>query len=637
LTNIRKGTAAFLVFLLLALLLAVPALTWRLVQERTIRSASILFDLLEIQNLSAEDKQNKFAMLMEAGVSSFFVPEYTGEEISKGVLENTAILPFQVCPPSLKRKFKSNLGTVLALDDSDVLPLQLEYLSRRFPKGESIKEGESVYYQIPLTYSQLEKTGILPDLKSMQYLSMAGVPLVYSPAPSFFCSVDDVLQSMEYLCKKFASIKVICPSGEIAAAYPYTKALGDFVRQHNLLMAQVEFSRQYGSSSQVAAAWPNIVSMHAVDREEVLKRNISRPIMLNRLFRAANEREVRLIMLRLDPLRSVTTPIEDFCADVKTLRTRLDDGGIARQWPSSAPASPKFTALLSAIALQLIFLCLVIRYTERYFSVELMTDKRCVLLLAVVALVLGIASMFIGAVPRLTGALTAGLLATEAALEAMDYWKFPLRGLGQSFLLTVGGGLILAAYFSTPIYMYRLASFSGVKLSLLLPLVLVLFLDLHQREHPESLTEILSRPSLWGELVLVGAFLLAAFVMLLRSGNYGFVSNSEIMFRDWLEKILGVRPRTKEFLIGYPALIVWYYLKQNGLWIHWREALRLAVTFAYSSAVNSFCHFHTPLTLTILRNFNGLWIGLLLGLITLIVAIRVGEPLYRRFSGYILK
>ena len=133
--------------------------------------------------------------------------------------------------------------------------------------------------------------------------------------------------------------------------------------------------------------------------------------------------------------------------------------------------------------------------------------------------------------------------------------------------------------------------------------------------------------------MLAGTLLLAAAVMLLRSGNYGLVGTSEIMFRDWLEKILGARPRTKEFLVGYPALVVWYYLKRQEMWAHWREILRLAVTLAFSSAVNSFCHFHTPLSLTLLRGFNGWWIGLVLGSLALVVGVRLGRPLSRRLRS----
>jgi hypothetical protein len=40
----------------------------------------------------------------------------------------------------------------------------------------------------------------------------------------------------------------------------------------------------------------------------------------------------------------------------------------------------------------------------------------------------------------------------------------------------------------------------------------------------------------------------------------------------------------------------------------------MATSVAFASAVNSFCHFHTPLTLTLWRVFNGLWVGSLFGL-----------------------
>lgn len=84
--------------------------------------------------------------------------------------------------------------------------------------------------------------------------------------------------------------------------------------------------------------------------------------------------------------------------------------------------------------------------------------------------------------------------------------------------------------------------------------------------------------------------------------------------------------------MGYPALVIWYYLKRADLLGRWREVLRLTVTLAFSSAVNSFCHFHTPLSLSILRGFNGWWSGLLLGVLLLVLGIRVGKPLYRKIT-----
>ncbi len=630
--NTKKKSSAFAWLLLVSLILVTPSLVWRLAQERTGHSSLILFDLLELHALDAEKGQNRFASLMEAGVSAFFAPECTAEEIGKGVLEKVSVHPLSALSPSIARNFSSSEGTVVVLKDPNYSRLQQDYLTQRFAGGESLEDGQTVYFRIPHSYGQLEKAGVLPDLQSMQYLSLAGVPLVYAPAPSFGSTAEELLNSLDFLCRQFPTIRALCPSGQIAAAYPNTKLLGDFVKERGLLMAQVEFSRQYGSGQQVAAAWPNIVSLHGVDREEVLKRNIIRPIMLNRMFRAAEEREVKLLVLRLDPLRSVATPLQEYCADVKELRSRLDGSKFSHRWPAPAPSGSKIFTFLSAVGLQLMLWLLAARFVERFFDLELFAQKRNLKIILAAALALGAASMFVRIIPRVTGAFAAGLLATEAALTAMEFWKVPVRGAVQAFLLTVCGGLILAGYFSTPLYMYRMSTFSGVKLSLLLPVALVLLIDLHKKEHPESLGEILVRPPLWGELALAGGLLLAAVVMLVRSGNYGFVSNSEVMLRDSLEKLLGARPRTKEFLIGYPSLVIWYYLKRCDLWAHYREVLRLAVTLAYSSAVNSFCHFHSPLTLTILRDFNGWWIGLLLGCAVLFCAVRIGRPLYRRFS-----
>ena len=53
--------------------------------------------------------------------------------------------------------------------------------------------------------------------------------------------------------------------------------------------------------------------------------------------------------------------------------------------------------------------------------------------------------------------------------------------------------------------------------------------------------------------------------------------------------------------------------------------------------MNSFCHFHTPLPLTLLRGFNGLWIGVAMGFAVLFSGLCFGRPLYRKVYEHILK
>ncbi|MBP5212535.1 MAG: hypothetical protein J6Z30_06735, partial [Pyramidobacter sp.] len=413
----KRKISAFWALLLFAAVLAAPALFWRVSHERASRSSLILFDLLELHAFKAENTEKTFQSLMGSGVSAFFVPEFTAEELRKGVLENVAVLPVAELGPDVAGKFSSRWGTVIVLSDTAAVPEQAAYLEKRFRDGERLTLGKTTYYRLPYSYAQLEKSGVLPDLESMAYLSQAGAPLVFAPSQGYAGTSGELLETLAFLCGRFPTVRALCPSGEIAASPASARELGQFTREHGLLMAQVEFSRQYGAARQVAASWPNIVSLHGVDREEVLKRGIIRQIMLNRLYRAAEEREVRLLVLRLDPLRAQAASLDEYCADVRSLRARLDDGGFARLWPSAAPRAHRLWPVAAAVGLALLLIALTLRIWERFTDASLLEGKNILIALGA-ALLLGGTSLFATLPLRLCGALAAGLLATEASLAA---------------------------------------------------------------------------------------------------------------------------------------------------------------------------------------------------------------------------
>mgnify|MGYP007017346066 FL=1 len=109
----------------------------------------------------------------------------------------------------------------------------------------------------------------------------------------------------------------------------------------------------------------------------------------------------------------------------------------------------------------------------------------------------------------------------------------------------------------------------------------------------------------------------------------------EIQVREFLERVLVARPRNKELFIGYPSLMVWYFLRSRDLWPRYREAFRLGTVLGFSSAVNSFCHFHTPLSFILFRQFNGLWTGVVVGIIAVALLRRVLLPLWRRYGSVV--
>jgi hypothetical protein len=235
----------------------------------------------------------------------------------------------------------------------------------------------------------------------------------------------------------------------------------------------------------------------------------------------------------------------------------------------------------------------------------------------------------ISAAARLLGGVTTALLATEATLWALDRYEKPFRGLLAGLMIVLGGGLVIAAFYGTSDAMLRLAPFSGVKLTLLLPPLLILAHDLKKRIHPESMIDIINRPPLWGELMLAVLLISAAVILTIRSDNASYVPGWEIRFRDLLERLLWIRPRTKEFLVGYPCLIICYVADRRGWIPNYREIFRIGASMAFASAVNSFCHFHTILPLTVARVVSGWCLGIVTGFAALLFIKYVGGPVCR--------
>jgi hypothetical protein len=130
----------------------------------------------------------------------------------------------------------------------------------------------------------------------------------------------------------------------------------------------------------------------------------------------------------------------------------------------------------------------------------------------------------------------------------------------------------------------------------------------------QGLQRFLDQPVLvrFAALGFVGLIFMA--VWMARTGNEPGVgvSDLELKFRALLEQALVARPRTKEFVVGHPAFLLAGFLAVKG---HpaWAVPLILLGMVGQTSMLNTFCHIHTPLALSVLRTFNGLWLGVLIG------------------------
>jgi hypothetical protein len=183
--------------------------------------------------------------------------------------------------------------------------------------------------------------------------------------------------------------------------------------------------------------------------------------------------------------------------------------------------------------------------------------------------------------------------------------------------ISVVGIFFIVGLLNQITYTLVIEQFRGVSVLHLLPIAAVAIYwllfndDLPHKEKLIKVQKLLS--SYISVLWIIGAVLIAAagFYYLSRTGNEGQASTVERLFRSFLENTLGVRPRTKEFLIAHPLFLLGAYLG-----VKYRNAVLLVMigVIGQASIVDTFAHLHTPLLISSVRIVYGLSFGILIGI-----------------------
>jgi len=226
----------------------------------------------------------------------------------------------------------------------------------------------------------------------------------------------------------------------------------------------------------------------------------------------------------------------------------------------------------------------------------------------------------------LLAALVLAKLAFLAYVRSFD--SEPAERFGDQMVRSVGwtllaagvalvGALIVVGLMSSPLAMEEIERFRGVKAVLALPPLIALGVYLfygHFDAMGKRAKEIFSTPVLFYQL-LAGVIVIAGGALLvMRSGNQSDISPSqfELSLRHVLTNVLSVRPRTKLFLIGVPAMmLVPALLEGHRRVVGWICALAIGV--GIGDIIDTFSHLHTALAISLLRIANGLVIGVAIG------------------------
>ena len=215
--------------------------------------------------------------------------------------------------------------------------------------------------------------------------------------------------------------------------------------------------------------------------------------------------------------------------------------------------------------------------------------------------------------------LRRGLLSRRAAIWAAT------QVLARATMLSLAGGVVVAALLNSWTFETKAADFAGTKAASVLPVALLFLLLLGEfwpgtdaargwRRVARRLRVVGRRAFPLREVVVSLAALLVVGVWLARSGNDSGVAVSvwEWKFRALLETLFVARPRTKEFLLCHPALVVGalclFARRRRLAW-----PLLLLGTIGQISVLNSFAQANNPLYIPFWRTLLSLGLGAAFG------------------------
>ena len=396
-------------------------------------------------------------------------------------------------------------------------------------------------------------------------------------------------------------------------------------------LVSFEFYDQIGLSNLASRFDYNLMRVHAISDNEI-RRYTDFDAAMDRYSLAATERNIRIIYLRFQGLINPAASMESNLELIEGVREGLEADGLIVGEPTpiryyTIGEIPLFFLGVGVIAAGGWLLALA----AENFAKKKWRLPYAILMLACCAI--WAALIFIAPYMSRKAMAFAGAVLFPSLSVVLVYVHKPnfqiadcgvkraLYSIAQILVMSVMtliGAMIMSAIMAETIFMLKLDMFRRTKISHIAPLLLVpCILLLREKEWFGIVSgTVKSNVKFWH--LFAGAVLLVGLVVyVLRTGNEApeLVSEIEVRIRQILKNILGVRPRTKEFLIGHPITIVVLYY---GYKLEMFPLVMVGIV-GQVSIINTYAHLHTPLLVSLLRSTNGIWIGILIGVLAILL------------------
>jgi hypothetical protein len=612
--------------------------------SRTVELAADWGQVQEVANSVGRPPIDLLRELSRAGVTGVSVTEDTPSSLrDQGLLTIRAV-------PQAAVDGQPAVTTLISSPSPEVLNRVGAFLAHRL--GVRVRKliaqapGEGPLLAIPGTLDPIRSMGVgLPEA-DVRMLRAQGFDIL--GRISNFPVKDTGTLEWATAQLKAEGARVVLFSGEEVLGYlDLLKDTAAALEAQGLVYGSVEFSKQRGDESLSQNLHSGLVRVHSVASNEIGKLRV--PELVDRYVRAVEERNIRVCYLRL-PTFATKDADQSLVDYVSQIRTGLQAAGfqLGQAGPFTPFEPPRVAHLVmgagSTAALFLLLTWIFPLGTSWWillYVVGTATD------LSAMFVVGNFARRYLALKAALVFPALAGIWAYRRALSTVPdrghvtapRSTAPLLDVLGASVMSLGGAVFVVGLLSDRDFMMRTYQFMGIKAAHVLPLIglaLVLGLDFLAGPQPwqeqwdrlkERSKRLLDQPLITWQ-VLVGLVAAGAILfLLLRTGNDPGVgvSSLELRLRGLLDRILLVRPRTKEFLVGHPFLFLAFALAPK-LSRRALVALLLVGFIGQVSLVNTFCHIHTPLHVSILRILNGLWVGLVFGaLLTAAVRPFLGE------------
>lgn len=524
------------------------------------------------------------------------------------------------------------------------------------------------------TMSMIENVGLGYLDSEINKVNQSGLKLILRPKyeSRVQLSKESADRAIKYIKKYAPSQSYVYPIGETFLGADDIEYTAKKFKENGISLALVEAStqrehlEQKGSKELIEkndyqmirlfTTWPYIVLRfdygipgHSAGQE-----------IMNSYYRAISERNIRLILFRpfVSQNGSLVTDMEVYKARLSELENRLSthhaittDDAVAMKPMDFDKDMALFAAIGTFAAFALLCNLIVKRFDKFFFTLFVLSVFGSVAFYKL-GIMAGLMNKSIGLLASVTFPSLAMIASMYAVKKITEKGKKSDALLSQFFissgllvlftLITMLGCVIVTTFYASSKYFLELDTFTGVKISQILPLVITVIsylsvFDIPKKlagEHSSFIQKILNDSvKVWQMCVIFVIFGVLA-VFILRSGH----SNSniqpptlELVMRNYLELIFPARPRTKDFILGFPFGVMLFYFAFQNRYKYTYLFLLLGMTIGQSDIINTFCHIRTPLYLSIERVAIGLAMGITAGLIY-ILAIKIIEYLRGKYA-----